>query len=99
MRMYLDEDVKREEAYIMFERGLKKIGRITKKYGLISIVTNYYSFRYFSLRNLIFKNVDKIMRIENIRNKSIRIHAGDKTFYYYPLPMYQMILDDYNSRS
>ena len=93
--LLLDENVKKKEAGIMLERGIKKIKELTENHNLISIITNYKLFRHFSFRKIIYQNADKIVRIENHNKKCLRVRLEDRFLDYFPVPIYQMTLDDF----
>lgn len=93
--LLIDENVKRKEANKILERGIKKIIEITKNRNLISIITNYKSFRNYSFRKILYQNADKIVRIESHKKKCLRVRLEDRFLDFYPVPIYQMTLDDY----
>lgn len=87
--LFLDKDIKRNEAKILLRRGLWNIKSLTRKYDLISILTTK-SFQRFKG---IF-NVDRIIKIES-KKKCLRITLNNKTMDFYPVPSSQTILEDF----
>ncbi len=88
--LFLDKDIKRNEAEVLLKRGLWNIKSLTRKYNLISILTTFRSFHRFKG---IF-NADRVIKIES-KKKYLRISINNKTMDFYPLPSSQTVLEDF----
>ncbi len=74
--LYLDKDVKTNEAQLILKNNIEKIRKLTANYNLITIFTNPDNKMVSSLRNVrktICSNVDEIVRM-NQMEKSIHIN-------------------------
>jgi len=74
--LYLDKDVKTNEAQIILKNNIEKIRKLTANYNLITIFTNPDKKMLSYLRNVrktICSNVDEIVRM-NQMEKSIHIN-------------------------
>ena len=74
--LYLDKDVKTNEAQMILKNNIEKIRKITANYNLITIFTNPNNKMLSNLRNVretICSNVDEIVRM-NQMEKSIHIN-------------------------
>jgi hypothetical protein len=74
--LYLDKDVKTNEAQLILKNNIEKIRALTANYNLITIFTNPDNRMISSLRNVrktICSNVDEIVRM-NQMEKSIHIN-------------------------
>jgi hypothetical protein len=74
--LYLDKDVKTNEAQIILKNNIEKIRKLTANYNLITIFTNPDNKMLSNLRNVretICSNVDEIVRM-NQMEKSIHIN-------------------------
>lgn len=73
--LYLDKDVKTNEAQLILKNNIEKIRKLTANYNLITIFTNPGNKMVSNLRNVrktICSNVDEIVRM-NQMEKSIHI--------------------------
>ncbi len=74
--LYLDKDVKTNEAQLILKNNIEKIRKLTANYNLITIFTNPDNKMVSNLRNVrktICSNVDEIVRM-NQMEKSIHIN-------------------------
>lgn len=74
--LYLDKDVKTNEAQLILKNNIEKIRKLTANYNLITIFTNPDNKMLSNLRNVretICSNVDEIVRM-NQMEKSIHIN-------------------------
>jgi hypothetical protein len=89
--LFFDKDMPWQESFQLIKRCLKTLKRLTVKYNLITIITN-------GLRNLMYNTPDKLIRIEEKRKGLlVSMPKKDASIYYYPVPTYQTILDDFFS--
>jgi hypothetical protein len=97
--LFFDKDMPWTESFQLIKRSLGTIKRLTKKHNLITIITNYglakLHFRR-GLRNLMYNIPEKLVRIEE-RKKYLLISMPkkDESIYYYPVPTYQTLIDDF----
>ena len=74
--LYLDKDVKTNEAQLILKNNIEKIRNLTANYNLITIFTNPDNKMISTLRNVrktICSNVDEIVRM-NQMEKSVHIN-------------------------
>jgi hypothetical protein len=99
--LFFDKDMPWNESFQLIKRSLATVKRLTEKYNLITIITNYglakLHFRR-GLRNLMYNTPDALVRIEE-RKKSLKVilPRSDKFILYYPVPTYQTLIDDFFS--
>jgi len=97
--LFFDKDMAWQESFQLIKRSLAKIKKLTGKYNLITVITNYglakLHFRR-GLRNLMYDTPKKLVRMEE-RKKCIKVvlPKEDSFIYYYPVPTYQTILDEF----
>lgn len=99
--LFFDKDMPWQESFQLIKRSMAKIKRLTREYNLITIITNHglakLHFRR-GLRNLMYNTPDTLVRIED-RKKGLKVSLPKKEsfIYFYPVPTYQTILDEFFS--
>jgi hypothetical protein len=97
--LFFHKDMPWSESFQLIKRSLATIKRLTRKHNLITIITNYglakLHFRR-GLRNLMYNTPEKLVRIEE-RKKYLLVGMPkkDAAIYYYPVPTYQTLIDDF----
>jgi hypothetical protein len=101
--LFLDRDVNWHEARTLFDTNFKKLQRLTERYNVTTLITN------FGLEKSVHRfELDRKLRrgIPPQRRVSIRIPSGRKLRFvkgngefmdYFPLPPYQWTLDDFHA--
>ena len=101
--LFLDKDMWWSESQQLMRRCLTKIQDLTKRYGLITLVTNFGLSKLLykkSLRSMMYSSADRVLRIDNTRS-SLRltlVNEGRQTLYH-PVPYYQRTLDEFAKSS
>jgi hypothetical protein len=96
---FFDKDMAWQESFQLIKRSMATIKRLTHEYNLITIITNHglakLHFRR-GLRNLMYTTPNKLIRIED-RKKGLKVSLPkkDSFIYFYPVPTYQTILDEF----
>ncbi|HTY46870.1 MAG TPA: hypothetical protein VMB46_04300 [Methanomassiliicoccales archaeon] len=97
--LFLDKDMWWSESLQLMKRCLATIEDVTKRYGLITLVTNFGLSKLLfkkSLRSLVYSSADKVVRIENARSSLRLTLVNDgRTMLYHPVPYYQRTLDEF----
>lgn len=99
MDLFLDKDMAWLESFQLIKRSLATLKELTSQYNLITIITNHglakLHFRR-GLRNLMQTVPDKLVRFEG-RKKGLKVVLPNKYsfIYFYPVPTYQTILDEF----
>ena len=97
--LFLDKDMWWSESLQLMKRCLGTIEDVTKRYGLITLVTNFGLSKLLfkkSLRSLVYSSADKVLRIENARSSLRLTLVNDgRTMLYHPVPYYQRTLDEF----
>ena len=97
--LFLDKDMWWSESLQLMKRCLATIEDVTKRYGLITLVTNFGLSKLLfkkSLRSLVYSSADKVLRIENARSSLRLTLVNDgRTMLYHPVPYYQRTLDEF----
>ncbi len=99
--LFFDKDMPWQESFQLIKLCLRALKRLTVKYNLITIITNYglakLHFRR-GLRNVMYNTPDKLVRIEE-KKKGLLVSmpAKEESIYYYPAPTYQTLLDYFYS--
>ncbi len=97
--LFFDKDMAWMESFQLIKRCMNTLKRLTKEYNLVTVLTNHglakLHFRR-GLRNLMYNAPDKLVRIEDMR-KGLRVILPRKDAFirFYPVPTYQMILDEF----
>ena len=97
---FLDGGMGKCERVYMLERGLLDIGDLTRKYGLITVLTDPLgACRHGMLQSIIYGSADEVLGI-TARRKGIRLHmlSDGMVMDYCPVPSHQTTLDEFNGR-
>jgi hypothetical protein len=99
--LFFDKDMPWQESFQLIKLCLKTLKRLTMKYNLITIITNYglakLHFRR-GLRNVMYNTPNKLVRIEEKRKGLlVSMPAKEESIYYYPVPTYQTLLEYFYS--
>ena len=97
--LFLDKDMWWSESQQLMRRCLTKVQDVTKRYGLITLVTNFGLSKLLykkSLRSMMYSSADRVLRIENTRSalRLTLVNEGRQTLYH-PVPYYQRTLDEF----
>jgi hypothetical protein len=97
--LFLDNDMWWSESQQLMRRCLSKVQDLTKRYGLITLVTNFGLSKLLckkSLRSVVYSSADRVLRIENTRSalRLTLVNEGRQTLYH-PVPYYQRTLDEF----
>ena len=99
--LFLDRDVNWFEARTLFDTDFKKLGKLTDKYNVTTLLTNFghdRSVHRFELDRKLRKGIPPKNRlsIKTPSQRKLRFVKGNGEFMdYYPLPAYQWSLDDF----
>ncbi len=99
--LFLDKDVNWSESKVLLENDFQELRRVTEKYELITILTKYgrsKSLHRFELNSILRSNLesDNILGLKANTKRQLRFVTGTgKIMDYYPLPLYQLSLDDF----
>ncbi len=97
--LFFDKDMPWLESFQLIKRSLATLKRLTSEHNLVTVLTNYglakLHFRR-GLRNLMYNTPDRLVRIED-RKKALKVimPKADRFVYFYPVPTYQTILDEF----
>jgi hypothetical protein len=97
--LFFDKDMVWQESFQLIKRCMGELERLTHEHNLITILTNHglakLHFRR-GLRNLMYEAPDKLIRFES-HGKGLKVLLPRKSsfIYYYPVPTYQTILDEF----
>jgi len=97
--LFLDKDMWWSESQQLMRRCLSKVQELTKRYGLITLVTNFGLSKMLykkSLRSVMYSSADRVLRVENARSalRLSLVNEGKETLYH-PVPYYQRTLDEF----
>jgi hypothetical protein len=97
--MYLDPDVKWDEAYVIFQNDLKMLRELTERYNVVTLITNHSSHKSYhalelarTLRAAVGQHIEVRARS---KYKLRLIKNGSDVMDYQPLPRYQCSLDEF----
>lgn len=99
--LFLDRDVNWVEAKTLFETDFLKLERLTKRYQVTTLLTNFgidKSIHRFELDRQLRKRImpGRRLSIQMTSRRKLRLVKGDGRFMdYLPLPPYQWSLDDF----
>lgn len=97
--LFFDKDMAWQESFQLIRRCVNTLKRLTKEHNLITIITNHglakLHFRR-GLRYLMYNAPDALIRIENRkRGLKVILPREERFIYFYPVPTYQTILDEF----
>jgi hypothetical protein len=97
--LFFDKDMAWSESFQLIKRSIATIKKLTSEYNLIAIITNHgLSKLHFrrSIRNLMYNAPDKLVRIEG-RKRGLKVLLPQKgsLIYFYPVPTYQTVLEEF----
>lgn len=97
--LFFDKDMAWQESFQLIKRSMAEIKKLTQELNMITIITNHglakLHFRG-GLRGLMYEAPDKLVRFES-HGKGLKVvmPRKDSFIYYYPVPTYQTILDEF----
>jgi hypothetical protein len=97
--LFQDKDMWWSESFQLMKRCISSIQDITRRYGLITLVTNFGLSKLLykkSLRSLMYSSADRVLRIEDTRSalRLTLVNEG-RQMLYHPVPYYQRTLDEF----
>ena len=99
MDLFLDKDMRWGESFQLVKRCMGTLQRLTRQYGLVSIVSNHGArklHRSGSLNRIMSNMPDRVLRMENRDvGMLITLPRTGTYFYRYPVAQGQTILDKY----
>ncbi len=99
--LFLDKDVNWSESKVLLQNDFQELRRVTAKYELITVLTKYggsKSLHRFELNSILRSNLEShnIIGLKAYSKRQLRFVTGTgELMDYYPLPMYQLSLDDF----
>ncbi len=96
--LFLDEELKGEEAYHLLRRSLAAARAITEDHDTVTLVTNIglaKLHRRRSLRNLLYRGVDRVVRIQQLRGRLLIALPDGRRVEYLPVAPNQRVLEDF----
>jgi hypothetical protein len=97
--MYLDPDVKWDEARIIFQNDIRILSELTKRFGVATLITNHgqhKSYHAIELARMLRSAVGHRIEIRARSKHKLRlVRNGKETMDYRPLPPYQCSLDEF----
>lgn len=97
--LFQDKDMWWSESFQLMKRCISSIQDITRRYGLVTLVTNFGLSKLLykkSLRSLMYSSADRVLRIEDARSalRLTLVNEG-RQMLYHPVPYYQRTLDEF----
>lgn len=96
--LFLDEELRGEEAYHLLRRSLAAARAITEDHDTVTLVTNLglaKLHRRKGLRNLLYRGVDRVVRIQQLRGRLLIALPDGRRVEYLPVAPNQSVLEDF----
>lgn len=97
--LFQDKELRWSESYALIRRCVEKVHALTRRDGLVTVVTNLGLMKVLqkkSLKNLLYGTADDIIRIERA-SRALRISLPNRQEWmlYHPVPNNQTTLEEF----
>ncbi len=97
--LFLDKEMRWSESYSLLRRCVETALNLTKKKGLVTLITNLGLMKMMqrkSLKGLFYETADDVIRIERA-SRALRISLPNRQEWmiYHPVPRYQTTLEEF----